>query len=289
MDLLRKARRASYVDWGLASPAYDDVSRAVAINTMNLEEVDQWEATYRFQSDPDGAVGDLATGEAMLRSEVDGLGLSGLIPEIGCHFVDMKLLARNVAGISNAASPDLDYVANGATTPQLFEGAFSLEAARMQGYVDGSADPAALSRAETAAGLNFGDSAAPSPRQAIADLEWIERTEQAMGTAMMEPGPQFQQWWSAKEAEAASMPGTGLTVTLLRAVQGYVQVSIAESAMLSAGMALEEGDQARFDSIVDPATGQPFTYTQTATGFQLGSGVRLGEKTVSLSFLAPAK
>ena len=84
------------------------------------------------------------------------------------------------------------------------------------------------------------------------------------------------------------MPAANTFIPGLTEAVNYLRTSIVASAMLQAGMALEQNDQAQFQSILDPASGQPFAYTQTANGFQLGSALQQRGKPLSLSFSTPA-
>jgi hypothetical protein len=63
---------------------------------------------------------------------------------------------------------------------------------------------------------------------------------------------------------------------------------VVQDALLNAGIALEQNNQAQFQTITDPTTGQPFTYTQTAGGFKLSSALRPSSgKPVTMDFGAP--
>jgi hypothetical protein len=54
--------------------------------------------------------------------------------------------------------------------------------------------------------------------------------------------------------------------------------------MAAAGLAVMQDGPDALASYPDPATGQPFTYTQTDDGFVLESGFQLKGKTAQLSF-----
>jgi hypothetical protein len=293
MDLLRNGRKADYADWGLGPMTFGPAKNAQVEKTLDLNQLARWDAIYRFQSDPDGAVDDLAAMEAMNRSENDSL--FGLIVQKNMHLGTMSLLAQNAAGITNAAAADLAYITSPATTEQLFQNGMNANAAILQAELDEYANPATRSQAEPLFNnwSNFKNGKVVveriNPAEGVSEMEWLEQTEQAFATTLTEPEPQFQQWWTQKLAEAASMPTTSIALRKMALTRPQVEASITENAMLAAGMALEQGDQAQFQSILDPATGQPFTYTQTATGFQLGSASLIGPgKPVSLSFSTPA-
>ena len=67
------------------------------------------------------------------------------------------------------------------------------------------------------------------------------------------------------------MPDVVSSLNCAEVARNEAMVQSVENAMFAAGMALEQGNQAQFQSIIDPATDRPFTYTQTANGFKLGS------------------
>jgi hypothetical protein len=285
MDLLRKARKADYADWGLGPMTLENSTNKTAQYTsaQQLAVLAIWDSTYRFQSDPDGAVGDLAAMEALGRSEDDSL--IGLMVENSIHSGAMWLLAQNAGGITSAAGPDLAEIVNPAAVQQSFQIGLDAEASMLQSALDEYANPATRNGSLIQKWTSLG---ALSGEQAVSDLEWLEQTEQALGTDLQESNAQFQQWWAQKQAQAASMPLVGTALSNLANVRAQSQMSVAWNAMLAAGMALEQNNQAQFQSIPDPSTGQPFTVTQTATGFQLGSAMQYHGKPVTLSFSMPA-
>jgi hypothetical protein len=293
MDLLRSARKADYADWGLGPMNLQENSNIMArYNSIrDLASLAFWESNYRFQSDPDGAVSDLAATDAMGRSGDDSL--IGLLVEYGVHFGGMNVLAQNAGAITSSAGPDLADIVNPAAAEQTFQSGLNGEASMLQALLDEYANPATRNQAETyfSQGLKLmnGPNASISPAEAVSEMQWLLQTEQALGGSLQEPDAQFQQWWTQKQAEAASMPLANTGLGSLEDVRTLAEGSVVESAMLAAGMALEQNDQAQFQSIIDPASGQPFTYTQTATGFQLGSALmKHNGRPVSLSFPAPA-
>ena len=278
MDLLRSARDADYVDWGMG-PLTNGTDMSWRIRqASSLGSVALWESDYRFQSDPDGAVSDLAALVAMGRSESDSP--LGVMFENNFRTAAIQSIAQNAGGISTNASADLAYIADPDATQQSFQNAMNGEVSALQNVQAQYANqPLPPMDGETP----------PSPAQFAAIVQFMEKTAQALGTNISEPQAQFQQWWSQQLGAAANVyEGTNA----LQSQEGIIareQASMVQNAMLSAGIALEQGNQAQFQSIVDPSTGQPFTYSQTATGFQLASPTHFGNRpAVTLSFSTPA-
>jgi len=287
MDLLRSARKAEYVDWGL-EPIISKTNLSGKIGReQELTALALWDSTYRFQSDPDGAVGDLAAMDAFGRSEADSA--IGLLVDDGIHAGAIDLIAQNAAGITGAAGSDLGDILRPATVEQSFQNGMNAEASMMQRLIDDYANPSTRNESMIEESIIAGNGPAGLPEEMVSEMQWMIQTEATMGTTLMEPDAQFQQWWAQKLSEVSSTPlATDGALPAFVAARTQSQMALVENAMVQAGMALEQNDQAQFQSITDPVTGQPFTYTQTATGFQLGSALQNHGKPVSLNFSTPA-
>ena len=289
MNLLRRARTADYVDWGFGPiTSFTDPNLSANLHpTQDLAFTALWDATYRFQSDPDGAVSDLAAMEAMSRSGVNSL--IGLLVEDGVHANGLAVLAQNAASITAVAGPDLADIVNSAVLAQAFQTGMNSEASILQASLDQYADPATRSGSfiQKFAG-SYNDNGGITPQEAASETQWLMQTEQQFGATLTEPDAQFQQWWSQKVAQAAPMPLASMALPNFPAARTATLALMVENAMMNAGLAIEQSDQAQFQSISDPTSGHPFTYTQTADGFQLTSALLRGGKPVTLSFSTPA-
>jgi hypothetical protein len=96
------------------------------------------------------------------------------------------------------------------------------------------------------------------------------KTMEALAQNLSAPAAQIQQWLDQVRADPAYPKDDGLE---LGGLWSNMQQQTVQAAMVQAGIALEQGDQAQFQSIKDPTTGAPFTYTQTDDGFQLSSSL----------------
>lgn len=283
MELLRRGRRADYVDWGLGPMSLRGTTNEMTEITSirQLATLARWDAAYLFQSDPAGAVGDLAAMDALGRSGDDSL--IGLLVQDGIHAAGVYLLAQNAAAIPNADAIDFAAIIDPAAVEQGFQNGLNGEAAMLQEMLNEYADPATRPQTE-----QMFRSASITPQEAVSELKWLAQTEQALGNTLQEPDTQFQQWWTQKQAEASSMPLANSGLASLANARNVAQVSLVENAMVEAGLAMEQGNQVQFQSFVDPSTGQPFNYTQTATGFRLASPLQYNGKPVTLDFGPPA-
>jgi hypothetical protein len=283
MDLMRRARKADYADWGLGQTDFSGRGGQFK-KEQDLVSLAFWDAAYRFQSDPDGAVGDIAVAEALGRSSDDSL--LGLLLSEHFHSGGIWLLAQNAGSITSAAGPDLAYLISPAEAEQSFQNGMNGDVLGHKALLAEYANPLTQGESDIQKWAVY---QSVTPGALVSEFKWMIQTEQALGTTLSEPDAQFQQWWSQKLAEAASMPlATSQALPALEKSRNQMQTVLAEDAMLEAGMALEQNNQAQFQSILDPASGKPFTYTQKASGFQLGSALQNAGKPVTLNFSTPA-
>lgn len=158
MDLLRQARKANYWDWDIAPLKLDgssqeqlrevsDAKLALETTEMQLGGLAMWDAAYRFQSDPDGAVGDLAAMEAMARSTVESR--LQWQPDAQLHSAAVELIAQYAGSVTNAAAQDLAYVLDPSAMEQAFQTGMSGDDQTTESLWNLYSDPATKSQAMT--------------------------------------------------------------------------------------------------------------------------------------------
>ena len=280
MDLIRRARKADYSDWGVSDWMENGQRLTAELNAVRrLASLAAWDSNYRFQTDPAGAVNDLAAMQAMGTS-IDQ-NLEGFLIENGIHGIALNVLAQNAASITTAAGPDLLEITSDAAVQQDFQNGLNGDAAGLQTMLTLLSNPSTRSQAE--AFLR----APGSPQEITSEVGWLIQNEQQLAAHFSEPYVQFQQWWSQKIVEPASIPFASQIVQAHSNLIAQAEASIIENRMLSAAGAYEQTGQPQALAATDPATGQPFTYTQTPTGFQLTSQFQVNKKPVTLNFTTP--
>ena len=288
MDLLRSARKADYTDWGIYSKYGENgallVKGGLLISQSNtidsLASVALWASGYRFGNDPDGAVGDLAAMEWMSRGGVDGL--VGLGDEFNIHTRALHLLGENADKITAGAELDLAEILSTTTTEKLFQTTWNDESAVLQADLEQYADPAERADSTIQNQVNSGKQS----QTVVAGMQWMMQTERTLGTALAEPDAQFQQWWAQQLALAGPTPYMA-NPRFYPQIRSRWEGLLVQNAMLEAAIALEQNDQAKYQSITDAATGQPFVYTRTATAVQLGAAAQNGQHVLVLNFPLP--
>ena len=278
MDLLRSARSADYTDWGTGSmKPTSDISVRIGMES-DLATMALWESDYRFQADAPGAVSDLDALEAMGRDNVDST--IGLLIQDRTHSSIVSMLAQNIGSLGSASSSDLSDLLGDAPILQIFQAGMNEETALAQAAMDEYNNPATRSN-------SFFQKTGVTP-PTNAEVQSLTQTEQALAGTLQEPDAQFQQWWAQQQAqESSSNTVVSEALAALPVIRAKTQASLVQNAMVQAAVAFNQNGQSGLQSILDPITGQPFTYMQTATGFQLGSTMQVSGKPVTMTFANP--
>jgi hypothetical protein len=283
VDLLRRARKADYADWGPPPHSISDQSMADRVGgTQAIAWIVSWEAGYRFVTDAPGAVNDIASLIAMSRSEVGDL--VSLMSNTGIHAIGLRVLARNANRITPASDADIAYITGKAAAAEGLRRGANGEAEVLQSLLDEFSSPTSRNWSEIkkmAGALHI------DPVAAAAQIQWLQATERELATKGLAPEPEFQHWWTGKKAEAAAMPAVARSMASIDNVCAMVRGSLMQDAMLQAGLALQRHDKAKFDSIPDPLSGKPFGYSETPTGYQLTSTFQHNGKNANMTFPVP--
>ena len=120
--------------------------------------------------------------------------------------------------------------------------------------------------------------------QAIADLRQVAELQQQYAQALALPEAEYRAWLTSLDEAGKTNPFVAVFVTGLQNVVIRTQAMTVRSAMAAAGLAVIQDGPAALQSNPDPSTGQPFTYTQSADGFELQSSFQLSEKPLKASF-----
>jgi len=284
MGLLRQARGAGYVNWDAGQNRSADLASAVTAQVNDayaLSLVADWEADYRFQSDPAGAVGDIAATDSMAHSVE--LGLPGILAAGDIHMSGLQILADNATAIPIASQQELATILNPAVIRESYQIGMFNEADAINNLLTGEGDPAA--NANASAILSGNQNPAVTPEQIRVAEPWMAQTAQDLATKVDEPTQQFWQWWASNLATAPDP--TVVQNSNLYEARGSAQATMVANLMFQAGLSLGQGDQTTLTTIIDPFTSQPFIYSSTATGFTLTSPGRFQGEPLTFTFPAP--
>jgi hypothetical protein len=260
LQLLDEARAQGMSNWGDNPLSAKD--RDARINMMvGFTQAAQWEAGYQFQSDPAGALQNLADAEALDRSS-SGV-MYGFANYSALHADTLSLIAQNAQALStleSAQDPALLYITDPQAIVQTSQNILVSQAAQLQSVLNQYANPATRAQAEQFITDELGSSyySGSDPGAAVGAIQFIVQTDQQLADNLTDTGAQFQDWYSQVKANAASIPAIDWAPPIIQHQYQTFEDSEILDAMLAGGIAQQQGNP---QPVIDPVTGQPFTVT----------------------------
>jgi hypothetical protein len=283
LQLMRDARYADKSDWG-PDPLKSDNRYARRLAMEGLTEVATWDANYRFQSDPTTALGDLAAAEALNRDAGGTFAGFGTYTFMRTHI--LQVVAENANALDGAQSADLDYLTDTAGMIGASQEIFTAQAGMLQDLLDQYASSDTNAHAADIIKtdmLGFMNPVKDVPG-AVPVMQWLIQIDQQLPDTIAAPDAIFRQWYTQTKASAAAIP---IATTAMWTIQNQRETILAnesQDVMIQAGIALLQGNQSQFQTILDPATNQPFVIHQLPQGFELTSPLNKYNNPVSLTF-----
>jgi hypothetical protein len=289
-DLMHQAAAVSNCDWGVEQPLTVNTRLPYLKSCRNLARAAIWSVAHCTTNDPSATADDLVATSRL------GQNVSSPATVVAC-LVDLAiqgLVAQSVAvNASLLASTDdsqlIDLLTNSHYDDELRR-AFAQNADIHTRLAD---DLAALPPEEALSELVTAIDASPAEQsqiqsmgaaQAIADLRRAIELEREYAQALVMPDANYSAWVASRDEAGIANPFVGEFMTPLERTADQTQYATVNSAMAAAGLAVMQDGPDALPSYPDPATGHPFTYTQTDDGFVLESGLQFQGKTAKLSF-----
>ena len=289
LDLLRQGAEADYCEWGLGPL---DFAKPLPhlLKSQQLGKLAQWSASYRFPSDPQGALSDL-TAQARLGDHL-AESVIGWLVQMSFEGGANKVLRENAGLLDEAGTTQAQELLHSSSVEKNVLRAFAAEAGavelaakklagedpseRMKLFLESEAteegDHTSLQRM-------FRDEAALT-----AELHYLAQTERQMAAALLEPDAQFQAWWESVKTALPQHPLAALSLPGLAEMRTRYQQAQVERAMLSAGLTLLQSGPGPRAQFRDPVGGAAFAYVEKADGFELQSTFKKNGKPVTMSF-----
>ncbi len=286
MDLLRRAKDAEYCDWGVTvHPLRFDTPMPQLNAVVKLGQLAFWDAGYRFSSDPDGAVDDLAT-RAHLGRTIGGESWIGFLAGSSFHAGVINLVSENAAKLSPENASQVAEMLDPSTLNEDFRNAVAGVAEMQQSFLDDLSDPQKRKKVLDSMGTEDRlQEVLHSPVQNLsAQVKWLQQTEKELPQKAQLPDADINAWWAQVNEQARSQP---LASPVLETMKGFLdryRFNSVNSTMLSAGLAVLQNGAEALASFRDPTNGRAFTFVPTATGFELRSTFQYKNKPVTLAF-----
>ena len=302
MELLRRAAKADYCDWGLGALSFDTPLPYLS-KSQNLGKVALWNAAYRFPSEAEGAIDDLSA-RARLGHHLSDT-LIGLLVNSSFEKSAANLLRQNIFGFDDLARTKaseflaesaVDHDVKGGLEGEIKFGRSSAEKLMaqtpderaeaiemMMGFGGGGdGDAEARARRERAVAV------VRDPDSFRAEMEFVQKAQSQMAEGMFWPDAQFDAWMKQFDASHfAEHPIAVTTMSIYGGVRKNLQSRRIEREMLSVGMAVLESGPDVASRSRDPVTGRPFIYVANAGGFELRSAFQARGMPMTMSFDLP--
>ena len=301
MELLRRAAKADYCDWALGEPSVDRKSPQSS-KAIGLANVAVWSANYRFATDQEGAVDDIAVLSPLGHHVSDTL--IAFVMRTGIEAWSAGFFREHAAEFDDVARAKASAFLAGSTVDSDLKNALAGEVAIQrsshQKYIAQSPDE--RSRLMEQFGLDFGDESDPNsvkrrvqaeaifrdPSKFTAEMNFVQKVQEQMFEVMSWPDAQFDAWMEQFSPENISEHP--IAVPLMdahRSIRRTLQRVKISREMMRVGLAVFESGPEVVGQSRDPVTGRSFIYVPKTDGFDLQSTFQNDGKPVTMSLDLP--
>lgn len=288
-DLMHQAAAVTNCDWGVEQPITEGTLFPYFTPCRNLARAAVWSVAHCRTNDPSAAVDDLVATSRLGQLASLPATLIGHLVDLAIQGLVIDSVTAHASILVSAGDTRLVEQLNDRNYDEGLRRTFEQEADRAAGEVDRLA---ALPPEEMKHQLEEIESLAtdPSrfqslePAQVMADLRQVAELRGQYAKALELPEAEYRAWQASLDEAGKTNPFVEIYVTSLQQAVTKTQAMAVMSAMAVAGLAVVQGGPDALPSHPDPATGQPFTYTQTVDGFALESSFPFLGKPMKLSF-----
>jgi hypothetical protein len=293
MALLREAMDADYCEWGLGELSYDTglphIYKSVELGTMAA-----WSADYRFSTEPEEALTDLAAQSQLGENVADSL--IGWLVQMSLQGKGSNIVRQHLDDLDAATAAQAQTWLDASTIQANVKRAFDSEAsvaANMAGKLAAKTpeERRALFKAmiatseDTSPALPFPQEKMEDNAWLAAELQYVQKVEEQMAEAMTWPREQYDAWWNGlRDGMREQHPLAATMLPAFESLRPRLDRFQIEQTMLGAGLALSQSGPEKLPQFPDPVTGQPFTYVTKENGFELQSTFKVKGKALTMTF-----
>ncbi len=295
LELMRKAGGAEYCDWGVGPMRFDTPLPHLQ-QAMDLGRLGLWSAAYRFQTDPQGALDDLAARTKLGRTLPESL--VGVLVAGSFDRGAVDLVAQNARALDPASTTKLNEMLRENFYADDFKKAMEGERSGVLAMAD---DISKKSMGETmklfqmtngpsdwgadAQGLAQLKAMGYEPAKLAQALREVAKMEEQFATMIAAPDPQFNAWWQQVQAGFSTNVLAKMTMPTIVPMRERARETQVQRAMLGAGVAIFQNGPGQLGAFTDPTTGGLFNYAPTPDGgFELRSTFLAKGKPVTMKF-----
>ena len=282
-DLVHQAAAATNCDWGLGPIKY--TSLLPHLNPCRyLARTVVWSAAHCRTNDPSAAVDDLVSASRLGQNVA-------LTPVVVGHLVNLSIQQT----VIDFATMQASTLAGDSRLVQLLNGFnYDEELRRVIDQDAGMSDRTAAAIATMSpeeikqmvdAFQSSGVQLPPmEPTQMSAYIRQKADLQRQYAQTLALPEADYHEWLTSLDAIRKTNPFAEQFLSNIEVILTKTQAMAVYSAMATAGLVVMQGGPGALQSHLDPSTGQPFSYTQTADGFDLESSFQFRGKSLTLSF-----
>lgn len=296
LKLMKEAGAAEYCHW-ISGPIRFDTPVPYIGKAMDLGRLALWSAAYRFQTDPQGALDDLATQRQLGRTLPDNL--IGVLVETAMNASATDFLNINARSLDANATAQLSEMLRDNSYPADLARAMQGEIGSVLAQADDMQQKSSDDVMKLFASLKSGGDSANAdaqisqlramgyddPSKVAQSLRDAAQLEQQLIPVLGASDAQFNAVFQQVMAQVNSNPFGKMLLPSLDSVHNRILGTQVQNAMLGVGLAIIQNGPGQIGAFTDPATGNVFTYTPTADGgFQLTSTFQMKGKPVTMTF-----
>ncbi len=287
-DLMHQAAAVSNCDWEVERPITFETLLPHLSPCRGLARAITWRVAHCRDGDPTGAIGDLVATVRLGQNVSPGVVIEHLVG-LAIQGLVIDSAAGNADALAATGDRRLVQLFNDTRYDESLRRAFEEEAGILSRLADTLAamppDEAmqelkstfeADSYRSVLETIEAGQGISSIRQAAELSREWAEK----LGL----PEAEYHEWLTHLQAVMRTNPIAVIFLGALEITENKTQRATISAAMLVAGFAVMSDGPNALLSRPDPATGRPFTYTQTADGFELQSGYQFKGEPVKLRF-----
>ena len=287
-DLLHQAAAVTNCDWGLEQPMNFDTRLPHLNPSRGLARAAAWSVEHCRTGDPSAAIDDLVAA-SLLGQKLSSSALIGHLVDLAMQGIVIDSLADHASLLASAGDTRLAELFKNASYDESLRGAYELEADMVTREVDKLATMPPEEAMHEITRVSDNTKAVPQiesmgQEQAIADLRQVAELVRQLVEAPEWSDAEYRAWRTSVDEAGKTNPFIESFVTGLDKAAIRTEAMTVRTAMAGAGLAVVQDGPNALQSHPDPSTGRPFTYTQTADGFELQSSFQFQQKPVTLTF-----
>ena len=289
-DLMHQAAALTNCDWGIEQPITFDTVLPHLSPCRNIARTAIWSAAHCRTGKPAGAVDDLLAASRLSQKVSQGPVLISYLVDLAIQGLVMDSVAAHASILVGAGDTRLVQIFDDADYDEGLRRAIEQEADISSAEADKlAAMPPEEAMRELRSITNFPDDRKTrlqsiEPMQAVADIRQIAELWRQYARVLGSTETDYRDWVTHLETIRETNPIAEAYLEGIESTLAKTQAMTVRSAMLVAGLAVMQDGPDALQSHLDPATGQPFTYTQTSDGFELQSGYQFLNRPLKLSF-----